>query len=253
MKKFLATLLAITLTFGSVALPAAESGVIARGVNISASAEEYGDFEYFILDDGNVVISSYKGNSKKIVIPSTINGKKVTCIGARAFGGNYNQDTKEYESNITSITIPNGVTSIEYAAFQGCSSLTSINIPNSVTSIGDMAFECCTSLTSITIPNSVKKIDVGAFNNCSSLTSIVIPNGMYPPNNIPPLNKRFPSCGSRITHVALQIFCTDIFHGISSSRISGLVRNSMLGRTVSNNSKYLKTSSPFAFAVSTML
>ena len=75
----------------------------------------------------------------------------------------------------------------------------------------------------------------------------------YPPNNIPPLNKRSPSCGSRITHVALQIFCTDIFHGISSSRISGLVRNSMLGRTVSNNSKYLKTSSPFAFAVSTML
>ena len=46
---------------------------------------------------------------------------------------------------------------------------------------------------------------------------------------------------------------TDSFHGISSSRISGLVRNSMLERTVRISSKYLNTSSLFAFAVSTML
>ena len=54
-------------------------------------------------------------------------------------------------------------------------------------------------------------------------------------------------------HGNLQIFCVSSFQGSSSSMISGLVRNSMLGRTVSNNSKYLKTSSLFAFAVSTML
>ena len=59
-----------------------------------------------------------------------------------------------------------------------CSSLTSVTIPNSVTSIGDGAFDRCSSLTSVTIPNSVTSIGDGAFNNCSSLTSVTIPDGV---------------------------------------------------------------------------
>ena len=58
-------------------------------------------------------------------------------------------------SGLTSITIPNSVTSIEYRAFYNCSGLTSLTIPNSVTSIGDRAFYGCSCLTSISIPNSV--------------------------------------------------------------------------------------------------
>jgi len=73
--------------------------------------------------------------------------------------------------------IPNSVTSI-YGAFEGCSSLTSIEIPNSVTSIGDYAFNSCSSLTSIEIPNSVTYIGDAAFSYCSSLTSIEIPNSV---------------------------------------------------------------------------
>ena len=53
-----------------------------------------------------------------------------------------------------------------------CSSLTSVTIPNSVTSIGENAFWNCISLTSVTIPNSVTYIDWGAFNSCISLTSV---------------------------------------------------------------------------------
>ena len=67
------------------------------------------------------------------------------------------------------------------------------------------------------------------------------------------LNKRSPSIGSGITHIALQVFCTDSFQGRSSSRISGFVRNAMLGSTVRSSSKYLKTSRRFALAVSTIL
>ena len=76
-------------------------------------------------------------------------------------------------SSLNSVTIPNSVTSIEHDAFQYCSSLTSIDIPNSVTSIGGYAFRGCSSLTSITIPNSVTSIGEYAFYVCGSLTSVI--------------------------------------------------------------------------------
>ena len=57
-----------------------------------------------------------------------------------------------------------------------CSSLTSITIPNSVTSIGNSAFSYCYALTSITIPNSVTSIGSYAFSNCSKLTSVTVLN-----------------------------------------------------------------------------
>ena len=81
-------------------------------------------------------------------------------------------------TNLTSIEIPNSVTSIGEYAFSGCTSLTSIEIPNSVTSIGGSAFYNCASLTSITIPNGVTSIENYTFQNCMSLTSIEIPNNV---------------------------------------------------------------------------
>ena len=60
--------------------------------------------------------------------------------------------------------------SIGNGAFSGCISLTSITIPDSVTSIGSSAFDDCISLTSITIPDSVTSIGAYAFLACSSLT-----------------------------------------------------------------------------------
>ncbi len=58
---------------------------------------------------------------------------------------------------------------------EACSSLTSITIPNSVTSIGSGAFSGCSSLTSITIPNSVTSIGWAAFYDCSKLAVIRVP------------------------------------------------------------------------------
>ena len=73
-------------------------------------------------------------------------------------------------SSLTSVTIGNGVTSIDDWAFWDCSSLTSVTIGNGVTSIGDSAFYYCSRLTSVTIPDSVTSIGNGAFEDCYSLT-----------------------------------------------------------------------------------
>ena len=70
------------------------------------------------------------------------------------------------------------MTTIGYQAFYMCFDLTSVTIPNSVTSIDDYAFETCWNLTSITIPNSVTTIGDLAFYECSGLTSINIPNSV---------------------------------------------------------------------------
>ena len=77
-----------------------------------------------------------------------------------------------YRTNIKTVIIKEGVTSIGEDAFYRCSGLTSITIPNSVTSIGEDAFYRCSGLTSITIPNSVTSIGGGAFMGCSGLTSV---------------------------------------------------------------------------------
>ena len=92
----------------------------------------------------------------------------VTSIGSSAFYGC---------SGLTTITIPNSVTSIESGVFS-CSGLISITIPNSVTSIGGSAFHDCYDLASISIPNSVTSIGEAAFGYCPSLTSITIPNSV---------------------------------------------------------------------------
>jgi len=95
-----------------------------------------------------------------IIIPDS-----VTSIGNSAF----NRCT-----NLTSVTLPAnpGFTSIGIAAFQSCAKLTNVTIPAGVTSIGGSAFNRCTSLTSITIPASVANIGDWAFGNNPNLASV---------------------------------------------------------------------------------
>ena len=142
--------------------------------SISASADvvEVDGIYYYI--SGTTASVTRGGNySGDIVIPESItfgNSKySVTSIEWYAF---------ERCSSLTSVTIPNSVTGIGRKAFQFCSSLTSVTIPNSVTYIGDFAFDGCSGLTSVTIPNSVTSIGNGAFQNCRSLTSVTIPNSV---------------------------------------------------------------------------
>ena len=101
-------------------------------------------------------------------IKTVVIAEGVTSIGYFTFSG----------CGLTSITIPNSITSIGDNAFERCINLTSVTIPDSVTSIGNFAFFGCNSLASISIPNSVTSIGGDAFCNCISLKSITIGNGL---------------------------------------------------------------------------
>ena len=74
--------------------------------------------------------------------------------------------------SLTSVVIPDSVTTIGSGAFSGCSNLTSVVIGDSVESIGEKAFSSCTSLTSVVIGDSVESIGDQAFYYCTSLTSV---------------------------------------------------------------------------------
>lgn len=129
-----------------------------------AANEQLFDFE-FILNNTAVVVISYNGTAADVTIPSRYQGKPVTTIGHAAF----------FNSAVTSVTIPDSVTSISDEAFINCPKLTNISIPNSVTYIGFSAFSSCTSLKSITLPSSLSFISGALFLGCSQLTTIHIP------------------------------------------------------------------------------
>ena len=138
-----------------------------------AVSVENPNLKYVIEGDAVTITSCAEDASGELVIPTKIEGKSVTKIGNKDFVGPFFMRDK-----LTSITIPNSVTSIDPNAFYKCNSLKSITIPDNVTSIGDDAFLGCSSLTGITIPNGVTSIGITAFYNCSNLKSITIGNGV---------------------------------------------------------------------------
>ena len=124
-----------------------------------------GDFGF---EDGSVpCLVKYRGNGGDIVLPKDFNGKSYS-IGAQAFAN----------SNVTSVKIPEGVTSIGDWAFSGCSNLSTIAIPESVTSVGAAAFSGCSKLRTITIPESVTSVSDSTFSGCSNLSTITIPESV---------------------------------------------------------------------------
>jgi hypothetical protein len=127
-----------------------------------------GDY-WYTLSNNQLTIIAYTGTGDAVTIPAYLNTYPVVSIGQEAF---------EFSGSLTSVTIPNTVTTIGATAFMGCPNLTYVSIGNSVTSIGVDAFYGCIGLTSITIPNSVTSIADYAFGSCSGLTSIFIPNSV---------------------------------------------------------------------------
>ena len=139
----------------------------------ATSASESTLFGYIFGTSGGVGTMQYYASSsyKTYHIPNRL--KNVTITGGNLFYGAFYGC-----SNITSIDITQGVTSIDSYAFYNCSSLANVVIPYGVTYIGNRAFYLCQSLTNIDIPRSVTSIADYAFYECKGLTSIVIPNSV---------------------------------------------------------------------------
>ena len=176
-----------------------------------------GDNLTWKLDDKGTLTISGKGAMTEWVYSdsapwktysNTIN-KVVIQPGVTSIGGYAFSECK----NLTSITIPEGVTRIEDGVFSGCG-LRSITIPKGVTSIGRYAFQECSSLTSITIPEGVTSIGIGAFSGCLDLMSITIPEGVTRIGS-----RAFEGCSS-LTNITIPEGVTSIedwaFSGCSS-------------------------------------
>ncbi len=160
--------------------------------NIKVALYNYSKFEldgiyYNVTDiDCGTLAVTYKGNWSgefnnyvgDIIIPATVSFGgyefQVTSIGDDAFAYNL----------ITSVNIPNSVTSIGYQAFASCWNLITVNIPESVTTIPFGMFNGCSTLKSLVIPEGVTSIEDNAFYGCVGLTSLVIPQNVnYIANN----------------------------------------------------------------------
>jgi predicted lipoprotein with Yx(FWY)xxD motif len=146
----------------------------AFGVSVGLSQTyTFAEWSYTLNENFEATITSYSGEGGAVVIPANVGGYAVKTVGRRwqaVFG--------EGNTTVTSVVIPNSVTSIEGGAFSECYGLTSVTIGNGVTSIGTGAFYFCTSLASVIIPDSVTSIGEEAFGSCTSLASVTIGNGV---------------------------------------------------------------------------
>lgn len=127
------------------------------------------DYTYTVLKDGTVEITRYSGTESDLIIPASLDGRKVTRIGEFAFEACYDLKT---------VAFPKSITEIGYAAFYRCTYIRNIKFPEGLIRIGDYAFEECVRLAALDFPESLISIGEGAFSMCTGLRKITIPGNV---------------------------------------------------------------------------
>jgi len=170
--------------------------IVVAPITVNASEDDeltYGDFQYKIEDDNSCTITDYDGMASSLSIPSAINGHTVKQIDTGALSDN---------GIITSVTIPNGVTTIGFSAFNGCIKLEKIkfssnldtvcenafnntkwfnNQSNGLVYVGKVAYKYKGDMprnTKITVKSDTVSISESAFKDCANLTAILIPSSV---------------------------------------------------------------------------
>ena len=180
MKKFLAIMLAALLLFCMVGLVSCNNDKTEEegGTDNTTNSEEelvYNNFKYAVNESGAYEIVGYVHDGATplaLELPSIINDREVTGIGAGAF---------KAMKNLVSISFPKEnckYTYIAQTAFYNCTSLESIALPDTITTIGSAAFKQCEKLESVTFSKALTDIDSYAFQNCKVLKNIVLPESL---------------------------------------------------------------------------
>lgn len=128
------------------------------------------DFVYIVKQDGTAVINDYYGRiNGELIIPSEIDGYTVTEIGSYCF---------DYDSSLTSVTVPETVTVIGAYAFQHCYGLETINLSEGLAEIQEGAFQSCLFVQQVDIPDSVTSLGSRSFKDCTYLGNVTIGSGI---------------------------------------------------------------------------
>ena len=184
-KRLLSIVLSAAMLIGSAALPQSEfaqsTDIVATAASVNtATSGKCGDELNWTLKKGVLTISGkgkmtdYNSYNEspfygRTDITSVVIKKGVTSIGDRAFANC---------QKIKSISIADSVKSIGYCSFIRCCGIPKITLPDSITSIGKMCFANCYALKSITLSNSLKRIEDLSFIDCTKLNDLVIPYGV---------------------------------------------------------------------------
>lgn len=166
MKKIIALLLVLSL-----AVPSMSMQTVKAQENMSSYLKTE-DGWYYMDNDSCVTIAGYDGDVEELVIPSTIDGKKVDIIYEEAFAE---------LGNLKKVTIPATVERIRAGAFRDCTALETVtymepvNEERSRFALEASVFENCTSLEKVTFPSDIYDIGDEAFRGCGHINEVTIP------------------------------------------------------------------------------
>lgn len=156
-----------------------------HGISYAGKIASASDF-YYTIENGEVCLTTYRGNAAEVAIPRFINGYPVTSIGNHVFRNN---------DKLQSLICPAFLKSIGEHAFSGCHALSRVALNDGLISIGSSAFSSCRKLKQIDLPDSLTTIGHSAFYD-SGLTSVTIPRGITQLENTT-------FCGSNLESIQL--------------------------------------------------
>ena len=154
-----------TVSFSTVGgtweTPADRSVYVASSVTTATSVSyNWVPFDYTTNGNGTLTITRYIGYSGGVVhIPAKINGASVVALAANAFSD---------LSNVTSVDIPDGITSLGTGLFANCPALTSVTVGRGVTNLPAQAFSNCVALVSIAFAGNAPSMDPSAFTGANN-------------------------------------------------------------------------------------
>lgn len=126
------------------------------------------DFTWETQDDGTAIITEYVGESKHVMVPDMIDGIPVTALGEKAF----------YEKSVTTVVVPDGISTIGDACFSGCNYLVSLRLPDQLEVMECALIESCMRLMDFSLPQGLKKIEQGTLWFNTYLETLMLPEGL---------------------------------------------------------------------------